>query len=154
MIPHEKKFFMQQALEEAQLARDKGEVPVGAVAVYQNQIISRAHNEVEQGNDATLHAEILALRRASAARKSWRMEETSLYVTLEPCSMCAGAMVLCRLESLYFGAWDPRQGAVGSLFDLTQQEQLPHKIRVYPEFLAEESGALLKSFFAKCRNKG
>lgn len=144
-------FFMQQALEEAKKASDLGEVPIGAVVVYQNQIISRAHNEVEAKKDATAHAEILAIRRASVALGDWRLKQAALYVTLEPCVMCIGALINSRVAELYFGAYDERQGAVGSVFDLSADSQLPHAIEVYPEVCIEQSQELLQSFFKKLR---
>ena len=145
--------FMREALAQANSAQAAGEVPIGAIVVHENKIISSAHNEVERGKDATFHAELLALQRASRALGKWRLDDISVFVTLEPCSMCIGAMILARVKNLYFGAWDPRQGAVGSLFDLSQHAQLPHKIEVYPQLLAAESEALLKSFFVECRKR-
>lgn len=144
--------FMREALRQAELAAQAGEVPVGAVVVYDGRIIARAHNEVEKGRDATLHAEILACRRASEALGRWRLDGCALYVTLEPCSMCIGALVLARVPELYFGAWDPRQGAAGSLFDLSSNPFLPHKIEVFPEILKAECEAVLKTFFQACRS--
>lgn len=143
--------FMREALQEAQSAASQGEVPVGAVVVVNGTIISRAHNEVERRQDATLHAELLALRRASEATGSWRLTGASLYVTLEPCTMCTGALILARIDALYFGAWDPRQGATGSLYDLSHHTALPHSFPVFPELLRTESEELLKGFFAQCR---
>ena len=143
--------FMREALREAEAARDEGEVPIGAVVVFGGRIISRAHNTVEKQTDATMHAEISAIRGASDQLKNWRLEETSLYVTLEPCSMCIGALVLSRVKNLYFGAWDPRQGAVGSLFDLSAHPGLPHKVNVFPEICAAESEQMLKQFFESRR---
>lgn len=145
--------FMQEALAEARLAEEQGEVPIGAVIVCGGKIIARAHNEVEQAHDATLHAELLALRRASEVLGSWRLSEASLYVTLEPCTMCVGALVLARIQSVYFGAWDPRQGATGSLYDLSNHSGLPHNFPVFPELLRPESEDLLKGFFARCRRE-
>ena len=145
--------FMREALEEAQLAFNAGEVPVGAIVTIEGQIVSRAHNEVERNNDASAHAEILALRRASLALNSWRLDAATLYVTLEPCTMCIGALSLARVDTIYFGAWDPRQGATGSIYDLSQHPSLPHNINVIPELLATESQALLKAFFSQCRNR-
>ncbi|MFN8390093.1 MAG: tRNA adenosine(34) deaminase TadA [Bdellovibrionota bacterium] len=153
MINSDAEKMMHAALEEARKAEKLGEVPVGAIVVVENNIVATAFNEVEAGQDATLHAEMLALKRASAKLGRWRLDDATVYVTLEPCSMCIGAMILSRVKNLYFGAWDPRQGAVGSLFDLSQQPQLPHKITVYPEVLKSESEELLKSFFLKCRNR-
>ena len=138
---------MAEALAEAANAFQLGEVPVGAVVVVENRIIARAHNEVELRHDATAHAEILAVQRASQCLGSWRLAEASLFVTLEPCAMCVGALLLARVKRLYFGAYDARQGAVGSLFDLSRDPALSHAIEVYPEVLADEARDLLARFF-------
>ena len=143
--------LMKEALLEAKKACDLGEVPVGAVVVHGGEIISRAHNEVETRKDASAHAEVLALRRASEVLDNWRLNEASLFVTLEPCTMCIGAMILSRLKEIYFAAHDPRQGAVGSLYDLSNSADLPHQIKVYSGILAAESEQLLKDFFAERR---
>lgn len=145
--------WMHVALDEARVAATSGEVPVGAVVVHQGKIIAQAHNEVEAAHDATLHAEMLALRRAASVLGRWRLDDCSLFVTLEPCPMCIGAMVLARVQSLYFGAYDPRLGAVGSLFDLSAHPSFPHKIEVYPGLLADTAQELLKNFFAECRKE-
>lgn len=145
------KEWMNVALDEAQRAAAAGEVPVGAVVVHKGEIIAQAHNEVEAERDATLHAEILALRRASAKLGRWRLDDCTLLVTLEPCPMCIGAMVLSRVKTLYFGAHDPRLGAAGSLFDLSDHPSFPHKIETYPGLLADTAQELLKNFFAECR---
>ena len=144
---------MREALAEARKASALGEVPIGAVVVMNGRIVARAHNEVELRRDATAHAELLALQQASAALGSWRLEHASLVVTMEPCSMCLGAMILSRVSELYFGCWDPKQGAAGSLFDLSNHPKLPHAIKVYPELLAEESKELLREFFEQRRNE-
>lgn len=149
--PH---IFMQEALKQASLASTLGEVPVGAVAVHEGNIIASAHNEVEQNRDATQHAEILVLRRASEHLQRWRLDGVSVYVTLEPCSMCIGAMVLARVNALYFGAYDPRQGAVGSLYDLSNHPELPHSIPVSGGILASSSEAMLRAFFENQRTTG
>lgn len=146
--------WMKLALTQAESAAAAGEVPVGAVLVRENRLIASGFNEVELRNDATLHAEMLAVRRGGAALGSWRLDGCSLFVTLEPCTMCVGALILSRLSELYFGAYDPRQGAVGSLFDLSNHSGLPHRMSVFPELLAARSEALLKSFFAACRTTG
>ncbi|OVE79813.1 tRNA-specific adenosine deaminase [bacterium J17] len=145
--------WMRAALAEAKKASLADEVPVGAVVVLDDEIISSAHNEVEALNDATAHAEILAIRRAGEKLAAWRLSEASLFVTLEPCTMCIGACVLSRIKNLYFGAYDERQGAVGSIYDLSNHEQLPKSINVYPEVLAEESARLLREFFGGIRGK-
>ena len=142
---------MSEALKAAEAASQVGEVPVGAVVVVGGRIVARAHNEVETLGDASAHAELLALQRASKSLGTWRLDEASLVVTLEPCSMCIGAMVLARVKRLYFGCYDPKQGAVGSLFNLADHPELPHQVEVFPELMAEESERLLKDFFAKLR---
>ena len=143
--------WMQEALKDAALAGAAGEVPVGAVAVRKGEIVGRGHNQVESTKDPTAHAEILAIRDASKLLGSWRLHDVDLYVTLEPCPMCIGACILARIHSLYFGCYDPRQGAVGSRFDLSDYPGLSHSIDVYPEVMAEESRTLLEDFFSELR---
>ena len=137
--------LMQAALSTA--AKAQSEVPVGAVVVLDGQVIAEAHNRVEELCDPTAHAEILALRDAAKKLGRWRLNGASLYVTLEPCVMCIGAILHSRIDSLYFGAYDPVQGAVGSLFDLSLHPGHPRQVCVFPEILAEDSSALLKRFF-------
>lgn len=143
--------FMAEALREASRAAEKGEVPVGAVVVLNGRIVSRAHNEVEGGYDPTAHAEVLALRRAAEVLGSWRLDGASLYVTLEPCPMCIGAILLSRVDSVYFGAHDQEQGAVGSVFDLSAHPELPHEVKVFSGVRCEECSEVLKTFFAQRR---
>ncbi len=143
--------FMKAALEEAQQAAEVGEVPVGAVVVHRGQVIARAHNRREMDADPTAHAEIIALREAAEALGSWRLEECTLYVTLEPCFMCAGAVVNSRVERLVFGALDPKAGAVGSLADVPGDSRLNHRPQVESGVLAEPCGRILKEFFAARR---
>jgi tRNA(adenine34) deaminase len=145
--------FMHAAIVEAGKARELGEVPIGAVVVADGRIVSRAHNEVESRHDASAHAEMLAIQRASEQLGTWRLNEASLFVTLEPCTMCIGAMVLARIKEVYFGCYDPRQGAVGSLYDLSSHSDLPHNIQAYSGVLEEECRELLTSFFEKLRQK-
>ena len=142
---------MDVALEQAELAASLGEVPVGAVVVVNKSIIARAHNEVEARNDATAHAEILVLRKASEFLGSWRLTEASLYVTLEPCTMCIGAIINSRIASLYFGASDSRQGAVGSMYDLSSISPSATPLKVFSQLRAEESQRLLGEFFESRR---
>ena len=142
---------MREAIAEAKKAEALGEVPIGAVVVVNNQIISRAHNFIESRKDATAHAEILAIQTASSKLNSWRLDQASVIVTLEPCTMCIGAMVLARVKDLYFGCYDPRQGAVGSLYNLSAFPALPHAINVYPEVLKDECQSLLSTFFQSKR---
>ena len=146
--------WMKEALRQAKAAEAAGEVPVGAVLVRDNHLIASGFNEVEKHTDATLHAEMIAIRQGSTALGSWRLDGCSLFVTLEPCTMCVGAILLSRVSEIYFGAYDPRQGACGSLFDLSHHGALPHRFTVFPELLAAESESLLKSFFAACRTTG
>ena len=148
---NERELLMAEALSEARKAGELGEVPVGAVCVYQGSIISRTHNLVEKNRDASAHAELLAMRAAAEVLGDWRLDKVELYVTLEPCTMCIGAMILARIPRLYFGASDPRQGAVGSLYDLSRLEALPHQIEVSSGILSEDSVKLLKEFFQKQR---
>ncbi len=143
--------FMREALEEAQQAAEVGEVPVGAVVVHRGHVIARAHNRREIDNDPTAHAEILAMRDAAEALGQWRMEGCTLYVTLEPCFMCAGAIVNGRIERLVYGATDPKAGAVGSLANVPADARLNHRPDVSDGVLAAECGAILKDFFAARR---
>lgn len=138
---------MQIALQEAQKAFESGEVPVGAVIVRDGEIIARDHNRREALGDATAHAEILALREASRVMGGWRLTDATIYVTLEPCPMCAGALVQARVDRLIYGADDPKAGAVCSLYNLVQDERLNHRMEVTAGVLADECGDLLKSFF-------
>jgi tRNA(adenine34) deaminase len=143
---------MMLALDEARLALEHDDVPVGCVIVDADGTeLARAHNARERDTDPTAHAELLALRAAAATRGSWRLDGTTLYVTLEPCAMCAGAMVLARIDRLVFGAVDPKAGAVASLYNIAQDDRLNHRVAVEQGVLAEESGALLKAFFKEKR---
>jgi tRNA(adenine34) deaminase len=140
---------MRLALEQARMAARHGDVPVGAVVVDQaGSVLAAAGNEREIRHDPTAHAEILALREASRKLRSWRLTGLTLVVTLEPCTMCAGALVLARVTRLVFGAFDPKAGAVSSLFDVVRDPQLNHRIDVRSGVLEEECSALLKDFFA------
>lgn len=146
--------WMGLAIEQAQEAAEIGEVPVGAVVVLEGRVIGRGHNRKELSNDPTAHAEILALREAAAAIHSWRLCDASLYVTLEPCPMCAGALVNARIQRLVYGCEDPKAGAVYSLFSLCEDPRLNHRIQVVRGVEAEACAALLKDFFAKVRAEG
>jgi tRNA(adenine34) deaminase len=141
------------ALEEARLADAKGEVPVGAVVVSSRRVIARAHNEREQRRDPTAHAEILALRSAASAVGGWRLDGATLYVTLEPCPMCAGALVAARIRRVVFGAADPNAGACGSLYNLCVDPRLNHELLVAPGVLADQAGELLAAFFDSRRTR-
>jgi tRNA(adenine34) deaminase len=146
-------FFMGQAMRQAQKAYLAEEVPVGAVIVQGTSIIARSHNQVETLKDATAHAEMLALTQAQEALGDWRLTECDLYVTKEPCPMCAGAIVHCRIRRVIFGCGDPKGGAAGGFINLLQQPTLNHSSEVTPGVLGEESKALLKHFFLEARMK-
>jgi tRNA(adenine34) deaminase len=143
--------FLEAALAEARAAEDDGEVPIGAVVVFRGRIIGRGRNRVEATQDPTAHAEIIAIGAASQALKSWRLDDATLYVTLEPCHMCAGAVVQARLARLVYGARDPKAGACGSLAMVPQDLRLNHRVEVVSGVLAEECGTLLAQFFKKRR---
>ena len=143
--------FMREALAEAGLAAAAGEMPVGCVIVRNGEIIARAHNECEARGDATAHAELLAIRRASEAVRGWRLNDCTLYATLEPCPMCAGAIVQARVGRLVYGAADPGQGCAGSLYRIPEDPAFPHFCRSDGGVLEEECRALLKSFFQRRR---
>ena len=142
---------MREALLEAAAAQDHGDVPIGAVVVHAGNVIARGHNEREHLSDPTAHAEVLALRAAAAALGSWRVLDCTLYVTLEPCAMCAGAIVLARVPRVVFGTTDPKAGAAGSVLDVLAQPQLNHRPRVVGGVLADECGDMLRRFFADRR---
>ena len=143
--------WMSRALEEARAAESHGDVPVGAVVIHQHNVIAARHNERELTGDPTSHAEVLALRDAANVIGNWHLEECLLIVTLEPCVMCAGAMVNSRLGMLVFGAHDPKAGAAGSCFNLTNSDVLNHRIPQVAGVRGEESSQLLKRFFADRR---
>lgn len=143
--------FMRRALQEAALAAEKGEVPVGAVLVVRGEVVAQAHNLRELQNDPTAHAELLAIRAASARLGSWRLVDAALYVTLEPCIMCMGAALLSRIERIVYGAKDPRGGAAGSLYDVSQDVRLNHRIEIRSGVLEVECGEVLKRFFKQLR---
>ncbi|HEY5236576.1 MAG TPA: tRNA adenosine(34) deaminase TadA [Rhabdochlamydiaceae bacterium] len=144
--------FMKFALAEAQKAYDLGEVPIGAVLVFQNQIISSSYNQVESLKDATAHAEMLCLKKAAEKLDNWRLLDCTLYCTLEPCLMCAGAMILSRVKTLVWGAPDLRHGAGGSLMDVFAMDHPIHQLEVRQGVLKDEAAALLKKFFQERRN--
>ena len=142
---------MRAALKEALAAGGHGDVPIGAVVVHEGRIIGRGHNERERLQDPTAHAEVLALRAAASALGSWRVLDSTLYVTLEPCAMCAGAIVLSRIPRVVYGAADPKAGAAGSVLDVLADERLNHRPEVMSSVLADECAALLREFFAQRR---
>jgi tRNA(adenine34) deaminase len=139
--------FMREALREAQRALAEDEVPIGAIIVKDGEILARAHNLREKLNDPTAHSELIAIRLAAAKLNGWRLLDTTVYVTLEPCPMCAGAIVLARVKRLVFGATDPKAGAAGTLMNLLGDVRLNHQVEVTGGVLAEESRKLLRTFF-------
>jgi tRNA(adenine34) deaminase len=143
--------FMKAALKEAKKAYDKLEVPVGAVIVKDRKIIARAHNLKETKNDTTKHAEILAIQKASKKLNSWRLIDCEMYVTLEPCSMCAGALINSRIKKVYIGASDQKTGAVGSVFNLLEDYTFNHKVEYEKGVLQDECESILKEFFKELR---
>jgi len=154
MPPHffpRDEYFMRLALREAERALEHDDVPVGAVIVHEGEVIGTAHNERELRNDPTAHAEMIALREAARSLASWRILDAVLYVTLEPCAMCAGAIVLARLPRVIYGATDPKAGAAGSVLDILDEPRLNHRPTVAGGLLAEESAELLRDFFATRR---
>ena len=149
----ENSFFMREALKEADKAASIGEVPVGAVVVRDGEIIGRGYNKTEATSLATCHAEMEAIAQAAEFMKNWRLSGCSIYVSLEPCIMCAGAIVLSRMENLYYAASDPKFGGCGSIFDIPTERRLNHRVNVVGGILAEESAEKLKSFFRDVRSK-
>jgi tRNA(adenine34) deaminase len=145
--------YMSEALKQACEAFEADEVPVGAVIVHDGRIIARAHNQIEMLKDPTAHAEMIAITQAAAHLGSERLLDCSIYATIEPCSMCAGALVLARVKHIYYGAEDPKTGACGSVFNIADNKKLNHRIRVTGGILAEECGSLLTEFFRKKRKK-
>ncbi len=145
-------FYMSEALKEARKAFDEDEVPVGAVIVHDGKIIARGYNQVERLKDATAHAEMLALTSAASYLGNKWLLGSSIYVTIEPCSMCAGALVLSRIKSLYFGAKDPKTGACGSVINIINHKKLNHRIKATGGILKDECSSLLKEFFSRIRS--
>jgi tRNA(Arg) A34 adenosine deaminase TadA len=145
--------YLREAIAEANDAEANGEVPVGAVVVHQNKIIGRGQNRVLRDNDPTAHAEIVALRQAGLYLRNYRLEDCTLYVTLEPCAMCAGAILHARIARLVYAAPDPKAGACGSVLSVMNHPQLNHRVEVVPNLLAEECGTLLIAFFRKRRQE-
>ncbi len=143
--------MMLAALDEARIAVDAGEVPVGAIVVVGDQIVGRGHNRSIENHDPSAHAEIVALREAGHTQKNHRLLGATMFVTLEPCAMCVGALIQARIARLVFGAYDKKAGALGSVIDLSNERRLNHRFEVNGGLLADESGALLKSFFAAQR---
>ena len=143
--------FMFAALQEAEKALDDNEVPIGAIVVKDEKMIGKGFNQVEKLKDATAHAEMIALTAAANHLNNWRLEDCSIYVTLEPCIMCTGALLASRISDLYFAAFDPKFGACGSLYNLAEDAKSNHKVKVYTGIYADESRNLLKRFFSHIR---
>jgi tRNA(adenine34) deaminase len=150
-FPSRDDYFMRLALREAERALEHGDVPIGAVLVRAGEVVAAAHNERELRQDPTAHAELIVIREAARAAGSWRVLDTVLYVTLEPCAMCAGAIVLARVPRVVYGAFDPKAGACGSVLDVLGEPRLNHHPEVAGGLLAAECGALLSNFFASRR---
>lgn len=149
----EKNLFMQEALKEAEKAKLQGEVPIGAVVVHQGQIIGWGYNRREQTMDATTHAEMYAIKMACQNLENWRLEESQLFVTLEPCPMCCGAILLSRISEVYFGAYDQKAGTAGTLMNLLSEERFNHWSYVEGGILHEECRLILRQFFQQLRQK-
>lgn len=145
--------FMKEAIKEAEKAQDLNEVPIGAVLVHEGKIISRAHNLRESEQNAIAHAELLAIDKACREMGSWRLEDTTLYVTLEPCPMCSGAIILSRVKRVVYGASDPKGGCAGTLMNLLEDERFNHQSEVEKGVLEKECGELLSNFFKKIRER-
>ena len=146
--------FMQLAMEEARAALEENEVPIGAVIVHQQRVIARSHNQREQLRDPTAHAEMIAITQAAASLGSWRLEGCTLYVTLEPCPMCAGAIVQARIPTVVYGAADAKAGAVRTLYQLLDDPRLNHRCLIVPGVLADPCGRILSEFFQQQRQLG
>ena len=152
-MPHPEEKFMRHALREAYKAAQKGEVPVGAVVVKNGKIIGRGHNLTESKQSALTHAELSAMGKASKKLKSWRLNDCDLYVTLEPCTMCGGAVVLSRVRNLFYGAFDPKAGAVESTARVMENPKLNHRVKVTSGILKEDCSKVLTDFFKEVRRK-
>jgi len=145
--------YMRAAIEAAKIADENGDVPIGAVIVYEDRIIGKAYNQKEQLKDPTAHAEIIALTQAATALENWHLNGCTMYVTLEPCPMCAGALVLARMDRLVFGCDDPKSGACKSLYNIVTDGRLNHRLEVTSGVLADDCTALLQEFFARRRQE-
>ncbi len=144
---------MRIAIEQAKTAEENGDIPIGVVIVYKNQIIAKAYNQREQLRDPTAHAEIIALTQAAAALENWHLNGCTMYVTLEPCPMCAGALVLARVDRLVYGCDDPKAGACKSLYNIVQDERLNHRLEVTSGVLQEQCRQQLQEFFSQRREE-
>jgi tRNA(adenine34) deaminase len=145
--------FMRMALEEATKAPALGEVPIAALIVHDGQVLAQTHNYRESWQDPTAHAEVIAIRAAATALSTWRLTDTTLYVTVEPCAMCLGAIILARIPRVVFGAKDPKAGACGSVLDFTHEPRLNHQVEILGGVLEEESQALIRQFFRQLRTE-
>ncbi len=148
------RYYMNLAYQEAQAAMEENEVPVGAVIVHENRVVATGRNQRERLRDPTAHAEMIAITQAAATLKSWRLEDCTLYVTLEPCPMCAGAIVQARVSRVVFGAFDPKAGAAGSLYNLLDDTRFNHRAEVIAGVEAERCGGILTEFFRRQRRLG
>ncbi len=144
---------MMEALKEAKKAFELGEIPIGAVIVKDEEIIARGHNLREVTKDPTAHAEIIAIRRASEVLGGWRLTNCDLYVTIEPCPMCAGAIMMSRINKLFIGSMDPKGGAAGSLYNIVNDDRLNHRTEIIYDVLRDECSSIMKEFFKKLRSK-
>ncbi len=144
-------YWMMRAIAEARKAEDRGEVPIGCVIVSEDKIVSRGHNLRESKQDPTGHAELIAIRKAARKLASWRLLNCTLYVTLEPCTMCMGAIILARIPTVVFGCYDPKGGAAGSLYDFSGDPRLNHRVDLIPRILETECAKMLTSFFRSLR---
>lgn len=149
----EKEYFMREAIKEAKKAEEMAEVPIGAVVVLNGEIIGRGHNLRETSQNATAHAEMMAIQQACAKLDNFRLEDTQLFVTLEPCPMCSGAILLSRIDEVYFGAYDPKGGTAGSLLNLLEDQRFNHWCYLESRVLEEECSQLLKLFFKALRQR-
>ena len=147
----EKEKFMKEALKEAKKAYEKEEIPVGAVIVKDNKIIARAYNQKEEKRDTTKHAEIIAIQKASKKIDDWRLQDCEMYVTLEPCSMCAGAIIQARIKKIYIGTMDEKTGACGSVLNLLEDYKFNHKVEIEKDILKPECEEIIKQFFKELR---
>ena len=147
------KYWMQRAIAEAGKARAKDEVPIGCIIVKDGRIIARGHNLRESSRDPAAHAELIAIRKAARKLSSWRLLDTILYVTLEPCIMCMGAIILARIPTVVFGCFDPKGGAAGTLYDLSNDPRLNHRVELVPQVLEGECSSLLSKFFSDLRRR-
>lgn len=146
--------YMKEALKEAQKAYELGEIPIGAIIVKDGEIIARGHNLTETEKDPTAHAEMIAIRQAAKKLGGWRLPGCTLYVTCEPCSMCAGAIVWARLEKVCIGTMDPKGGACGSVFNIVQEEKLNHRVELETRIMEKECSEIMKTFFKELRMRG